>query len=82
MALLPAMRLITKKNISETIDSYTLKPHSIFVAVVGGENADIAKAIYDNLSAGCDYNGNTNVDITNEYSGAVETVTFYPPCKL
>ena len=57
-----------KKNISETIDNYTLTPHSIFVSVIGGENTDIAKAIYNNLSAGCDYNGNTSVDITNEYS--------------
>ena len=70
-----------KKNISETIDNYTLTPHSIFVAVVGGEDEDVAKAIYDNLSAGCDYNGNTSVDITNEYSGAVETVTFYRPAN-
>lgn len=68
-----------KKNISETIDNYSLTPHSIFVSVIGGENADIAKAIYNNLSAGCDYNGNTSVDITNEYSGAVETVKFYRP---
>ena len=68
-----------KKNISETIDNYTLTPHSIFVSVIGGENDDIAKAIYNNLSAGCDYNGNTSVDITNEYSGAVETVKFYRP---
>lgn len=68
-----------KKNISETIDNYTLTPHSVFVSVIGGENADIAKAIYNNLSAGCDYNGNTSVDITNEYSGAVETVKFYRP---
>lgn len=68
-----------KKNISETIDNYSLTPHSIFVSVIGGENEDIAKAIYNNLSAGCDYNGNTNVDITNEYSGAVETVKFYRP---
>lgn len=68
-----------KKNIAETIDNYSLTPHSIFVSVIGGENADIAKAIYDNLSAGCDYNGNTSVDITNEYSGAVETVKFYRP---
>lgn len=68
-----------KKNISETIDNYTLTPHSIFVSVIGGENADIAKAIYNNLSAGCDYNGNTSIDITNEYSGAVETVKFYRP---
>jgi hypothetical protein len=71
-----------KKNISETIDSYTLTPHSIFVSVIGGENADIAKAIYDNLSAGCDYNGNTDVDITNEFSGAVETVKFYRPAQF
>lgn len=68
-----------KKNISETIDNYTLTPHSVFVSVIGGENEDIAKAIYNNLSAGCDYNGNTSVDITNEYSGAVETVKFYRP---
>ena len=68
-----------KKNISETIDNYTLTPHSIFVSVIGGENEDIAKAIYNNLSAGCDYNGNTSVDITNEYSGAVEVVKFYRP---
>lgn len=71
-----------KKNISETIDNYTLTPHSIFVSVIGGENADIAKAIYDNLSAGCDYNGNTDVDITNEFSGAVETVKFYRPAQF
>ena len=63
----------------KTIDNYTLTPHSIFVSVIGGENEDIAKAIYNNLSAGCDYNGNTSVDITNEYSGAVETVKFYRP---
>lgn len=71
-----------KKNISETIDNYSLTPHSIFVSVIGGENADIAKAIYDNLSAGCDYNGNTSVGITNEYSGAVETVKFYRPTQF
>ena len=71
-----------KKNISETIDNYTLTPHSVFVSVIGGENADIAKAIYNNLSAGCDYNGNTSVDITNEYSGAVETVKFYRPAQF
>lgn len=71
-----------KKNIAETIDNYSLTPHSIFVSVIGGENADIAKAIYDNLSAGCDYNGNTSVDITNEYSGAVETVKFYRPAQF
>ena len=68
-----------KKNVSETIDGYTLTPHSIFVAVVGGDDDEIAKAIYDHLSAGCDYNGNTSVNITNEFTQAVETVKFYRP---
>ena len=71
-----------KKNIAETIDNYSLTPHSIFVSVIGGKNTDIAKAIYDNLSAGCDYNGNTEIDITNEFSGAVETVKFYRPAQF
>lgn len=68
-----------KKNVVETIDNYNLKPHSIFVSVIGGDNADIAKAIYDNLSAGCDYNGNTTIQITNEYTQAIEDVIFYRP---
>ena len=71
-----------KKNIAETIDNYSLTPHSIFVSVIGGENADIAKAIYDNLSAGCDYNGNTVIPVTDEYTGAVETVKFYRPTQF
>lgn len=68
-----------KTNVNKTIDGYTLTPHSIFVCVIGGANQDIAKAIYEHLSAGCDYNGNTSVNITNEYTGAVEQVKFYRP---
>ena len=68
-----------KKNISVSIDGYTLTPHSIFVSVIGGDNDDIALAIYNHLSAGCDYNGNTSVNVTDPYTGAVETVIFYRP---
>lgn len=68
-----------KTNSSVTIDSYTLTAHSIYVAVIGGDDEEIAQAIYNNMSAGCDYNGNTTVAITNEYTGAVENVTFYRP---
>lgn len=68
-----------KKNVVETIDNYNLKPHSIFVSVIGGDDTEITKAIYDNLSAGCDYNGNTTIQITNEYTQAVEDVIFYRP---
>ena len=68
-----------RTNIAKTVDGYSLAPHSIYVAVIGGENEEIAQAIYNSLSAGCDYNGNTTVNITDENTGAVEAVTFMRP---
>ena len=70
-----------KTNIVKTIDDYDLKPHSIYVAVLGGSNQDIAEAIYKSLSAGCDYNGNTTIDITDKNTKAVESVTFMRPIQ-
>ena len=70
-----------KTNVFKTIDNYTLTPHSIFVCVIGGEDQDIAKTIYEHLSAGCDYNGNTVIPVTDEYTGAVENVKFYRPAN-
>ena len=70
-----------KTNVVKTIDNYDLKPHSIYVAVLGGSNQDIAEAIYKSLSAGCDYNGNTTIDITDEHTKAVESVTFMRPVQ-
>lgn len=68
-----------KTNVNKTIDGYTLKPHSIYVAATGGTDADIAKAIYNSVSAGCDYNGNTTVQVINENTGAYESVQFERP---
>lgn len=70
-----------KTNIVKTIDDYDLKPHSIYVAALGGSNQDIAEAIYKSLSAGCDYNGNTTIDVTDENTKAVESVTFMRPIQ-
>lgn len=70
-----------KTNIVKTIDDYDLKPHSIYVAVLGGNNQEIAEAIYKSLSAGCDYNGNTTIDVTDENTKAVESVTFMRPVQ-
>lgn len=58
------------------MDGVTLRPHSIYVGVLGGDDAAIAQAMYDSLSAGCDYNGNTSVVVTDAVTGARETVTF------
>lgn len=57
----------------------TLAPHSIYIAVLGGADADIAEAIYNSVSGGCDYNGNTSVEYTDPVTGAVETIFFERP---
>ena len=50
--------------------NYPLAPHSIFVAVVGGEAAAIDQAIWQYKDAGCSYNIAAG-------DGSVETVTVY-----
>ena len=50
--------------------NYPLAPHSIFVAVIGGEAAAIAQAIWQFKDAGCSYNPAAG-------DGSVETVTVY-----
>ena len=66
---------------SKKIDDITLTPHSIFVSVLGGDDEDVANAIYNSVSAGCDFVGNTEVTITDESSGAVSTVSFERPSE-
>lgn len=43
----------------------TLAPNSIYVAVVGGNSNAVAQAIWSKKSAGCSYNGNTSVVVTD-----------------
>lgn len=70
-----------KTNVNKIIDDYLLKPHSIYVAVIGGSNQDIAEAIYRSLSAGCDYNGNTQITVVDPHTHAKEKVTFMRPTQ-
>lgn len=46
--------------------NYPLAPHSLYVAVVGGVDADIAAAIWVKKDTGCSYNGNTSVIVFDE----------------
>lgn len=50
--------------------NYSVAANSVYVAVVGGTAADIAKAIWQRKSCGCNYNGNTSVVVqdTSGYS--------------
>lgn len=56
---------VTENNLSvpQTIGGVSLVPHSIWVAVVGGEASDIADAIWREKSNGANYNGNTSYTI-------------------
>ena len=71
-----------KTNVPIEADGYFIKAHSVFVSVVGGSDEDIAEAIYNSCSAGCDYNGNTTVAVTDSATKAVEKVTFYRPAEF
>jgi hypothetical protein len=52
-----------------TLGGFTIAPHSIYVAVVGGDPNAVAKAIWTRKAPGCSYNGNTSVTVYDDSSG-------------
>lgn len=72
-----------RTNTAKTVDGYTLPPHSVYVAVVGGADADIARALYDTVSAGCDWAGSSVAEtVQDENTAATEVVKFQRPTAL
>jgi uncharacterized phage protein gp47/JayE len=69
-----------------TVGGVTLVGHSIYVAVVGGEAADIAQAIWSKKSLGANYNGNTSFPVTDtsgyDYPYPSYVVTWETPAPL
>jgi uncharacterized phage protein gp47/JayE len=63
--------------------NYTLVPHSLYVAAVGGEVADIANAIWIKKNEGSNMNGNTTFVVSDDsgYSFPLPsyTITFNRP---
>jgi len=53
-------------TVNTGVTNYPLAPHSIYVAVVGGVDQEIANAIWRKKDVGCDYNGNTAVTVIDE----------------
>lgn len=65
--------------------NYPVAPHSVYVAVVGGTSTDIAQAIWSKKDTGCDYNGNTSVQVIDgsyQYPQPTYTVKFEIPTSL
>lgn len=48
--------------------SYVLAPHSVYVAVVGGDDQEIAETIFMRKNAGSNMNGNTTVTVQDKSS--------------
>lgn len=55
----------TSSTVTKGSTSYSLAPHSIYVAAVGGTASAIAQAIWTRKNTGADYNGNTAVTVTD-----------------
>ena len=66
--------------------SYSVPAHSIYVAVVGGSDSDVANAIFTKKSVGCNMAGNTTVTVTDTSSLALPqptySITFERPASL
>lgn len=76
--------LVFRENVeptTEVIDGITMKPHSIYVCVNGGTDADVASAILTNKSSGSPMNGSTSVNVTAS-SGQVIPVLFDRPTQI
>lgn len=69
-------------NISQTIDGVLMIPHSIYVCVQGGTDADIAQTLLDTKSLGAGWNGTTTVNIVEPFSGQVYAVKFQRPVMV
>lgn len=59
-----------------TIGGVSLAAHSLYVCVVGGEDADVAKAIWLKKPPGCNYNGSTTVVVEDDNSGYLTPPTY------
>lgn len=61
---------VTENVTSDPIDvgstDYTLVPHSLYVAAVGGDVQTIGEAIWEKKDVGADYNGNTTVTVEDD----------------
>ncbi len=66
--------------------NYPIAAHSVYVAVVGGADADIASAIWRKKDLGCDTNGNTSATVVDpsgySYPQPSYSIKFQRPASL
>lgn len=67
---------------SAVIDGVTLLPHSVWVAVAGGSDEDVAEALSLSKTDGANWNGSTSVMVTDPFSGQTGPVSFQRPTAV
>lgn len=65
-----------------TIDGVFLLANSIYACVDGGTDEDIAFALFENKTAGANWNGGVTVNVTDPTSGQIYPVKFARPDEI
>jgi hypothetical protein len=69
-------------NQTAVIDGITLKPNSVYACVAGGADTDVAAALLENKSSGCNWNGSTTINLVEPASGQTYPVQFDRPDQI
>ena len=69
-------------DVAATIDGILIGPHSIYVCVQGGTDADVAQALLETKSLGAGWTGTTTVNIVEPFSGQTYAVNFQRPASV
>lgn len=67
------------ENTTQVIDGITLAPHSIWAAVDGGADSDVAEALLEAKSSGSNWNGDITIQVVEQASGQSFPVKFVRP---
>lgn len=68
-----------RTSAEQTIDGVKLKPHSVYTCVLGGDENEIAEALYNTVSAGCDYTGDIERLVVDPITNIKDRVRFSRP---
>jgi hypothetical protein len=67
---------------AQTIDGIVMVAHSVWACVDGGADADVALSLLTNKTDGANWNGATEVDVVDQFSGQTYTVKFDRPTVI
>ena len=71
-----------KDSSPQVIDGIPMVANSIYACVDGGTDNDVATALDNKKSGGCNYNGSVVVNVTDPFSGQIVPVQFDRPTEI